>query len=103
MGGHLFASVFTLLVAVTAGWLWANPHVRARLHVGEPGSGVRMSTWSLAAWVASFLLFSGVEFLRAIETSLPPRVGETALGVSFLLILVGAMLGEDPSRLRTDE
>ena len=103
MSGHLFASAFTLLIAVTAGWLLAHPEVRARFDAVEPGSGARMSTWSLAAWLASFLLFSGVEFLRAIETPLPPGSGEVALGVSFLLILVGAMLGEDPSRLRTDE
>ena len=101
MSGHLFASVFTLLVAVTAGWVGVNPDVRARLQ--EPGTGARVSGWSIAAWVASFLLFSGVEFLRAIEIPLPPGLGEGLLAGSFLLILVGALLGEDPSRLRTDE
>jgi len=103
MSGHLFASVFGLLVALTTAWLWADPGLRERIHSGEPGSGARMSGWSLASWVASFLLFSGVEFLRAVDVPLPAGLGNGLLGVSFLLIVVGAMLGEDPSRLRTDE
>ncbi|HZN54504.1 MAG TPA: hypothetical protein VFB67_04220 [Candidatus Polarisedimenticolaceae bacterium] len=103
MNGHLFASIFTLLVALTTGWLWADPDLRERFHAGEPGTGARMSSWSLGSWVASFLLFAGVEFLRAIEIPLPAGLGNGLIGVSFLLIVVGAMLGDDPSRLRTDE
>ena len=88
--GHLYAGLFSLVVAIAMSYLWADPKLRSKIHWGEDGKGIPLSNYSLAAWVLSAAVFSAVEFAWAFEAPLSKSLGNGLNLVAFALIIVGA-------------